>query len=304
MANDKVITTQALIDKFKEALADKWGYIWGTDGTMWTAAKQKELEKTTDADRAKGRAYGSKWIGHMVADCSGLFSWAFKQLGGYMYHGSDTMYRKYCTEKGELVKGQRSGGGTLKPGTAVFVWNGKKYSHVGLYVGDGIVIEAMGTIKGVTTSKVTATKWTNWGELKGVDYSGVKPDPDPGPEDKPMIKRGSSGPYVVECQEDLIYLGYDVGKTGADGKFGANTEKAVKEFQKDHDGPDGRALKVDGIVGDATWWALDEAMKPQPGPTPEKKYSVIIHGLTYAQAEEIAAKYPGAEIVEEVGGNA
>jgi hypothetical protein len=41
---------------------------------------------------------------------------------------------------------------------------------VGLYVGDGTGIEAMGTINGVTTSKVTAGKWTYWGELTGVDY--------------------------------------------------------------------------------------------------------------------------------------
>ncbi len=89
-----MISVQNLIEKFRQALSEKWGYIWGTAGENWTAAKQKELEKTTDADRAQGRAYGSKWIGHRVADCSGLFSWAFRQLGGYMYHGSDTMYRK------------------------------------------------------------------------------------------------------------------------------------------------------------------------------------------------------------------
>ena len=181
MANERVISTQALIDKFKEALADKWGYIWGTDGTMWTAAKQKNLEKTTDADRENSRKYGAKWIGHMVADCSGLFSWSFKQLGGYMYHGSDTMYRKYCTDKGTLVKGVRSDGQGLKPGTAVFVWKEAKgkYTHVGLYVGDGTVIEAAGAKQGVITSKITNSKWTNWGELKGVDYSGTDPEPAP-----------------------------------------------------------------------------------------------------------------------------
>ena len=69
-----MILSQALIEKFQQALKEKWGYIWGTSGGLWTVAKQKELEKTTYADRAQGRKYGSKWIGHMVADCSGLFS--------------------------------------------------------------------------------------------------------------------------------------------------------------------------------------------------------------------------------------
>ena len=180
VANEKVISSQALIEKFRQAIDNNWGYIWGTAGEMWTAAKQKELEKTPDANRANSRKYGSKWIGHMVADCSGLFSWAFKQLGGYMYHGSDTMYRKYCTEKGELKKGRRTDGATLKPGTAVFTWNGDTYSHVGLYVGGDTVIEAAGANQGVIKSKLTATKWTNWGELKGVDYSGEEPKPEPG----------------------------------------------------------------------------------------------------------------------------
>ena len=62
------------------------------------------------------------------------------------------------------------------------------------------------------------------------------------------------------CQEDLIQLGYSVGKSGADGIFGKNTENGVKAFQRDHDDRDGRALAVDGIVGQKTWGALDDAM--------------------------------------------
>ena len=58
--------------------------------------------------------------------------------------------------------------------------NGNK-SHVGLYIGDGKVIEAASTAKGVVTSKVTDAKWKCWGELKGVDY-GPKPEPQPVPK--------------------------------------------------------------------------------------------------------------------------
>lgn len=168
-----MISARALIEKFCQALNDHWGYIWGTAGVYWTAARQAQIEKTTDKSRAMSRQYGSKWIGHWVADCSGLFSWAFAQLGGYMYHGSNTMWNQYCTSKGELVKGKRADGQELIPGTAVFTYNKKekKRGHVGLYIGDGLVIEAEGTIKGVITSKITASKWVEWGELKGVDYN-------------------------------------------------------------------------------------------------------------------------------------
>ena len=278
-----MIAAQALIEKFRLALREKWGYIWGTAGEKWTETKQRQLEKTTDSNRAQGRKYGKKWIGHTVADCSGLFSWAFRQLGGTMYHGSDTMYRKWCTEKGELRKGKRTDCAALKPGTAVFVWNGSRYSHVGLFVGDETVIEAMGTINGVTTTKVTAGKWTHWGELTGVNYAGEnaeccdrcyqkaeKPfdscsmatvtqieDLDSCStmqnselnvecKDWPMLRKGSKGESVKELQEVLERKGYSVGACGIDGKFGKDTLAAVKAFQKDH------GLKTDGIVGPVT----------------------------------------------------
>lgn len=174
MANEVVITTQALMDKFQYALNENYGYIYGAAGELWTATKQ------ASATREQTVKYGKQWICHYVADCSGLFTWAFKQLGGYMYHGSNTMYLQYCTAKGKLKNGKREDGQELKPGTAVFVWKEKdqKYGHVGLYMGNGIVIEAASTQKGVITSKVTDTKWSNWGELKGVDY-GVSPTPVP-----------------------------------------------------------------------------------------------------------------------------
>ncbi len=288
-----MISAQDLIGKFNLALSEKWGYIWGTSGETWTAAKQKELEKTTDSDRAQGRKYGSKWIGHRVADCSGLFSWAFKQLGGYMYHGSDTMYRKYCENKGELKSGKRTDNATLKPGTAVFVWSGKKYSHVGLYAGDGTVIEAMGTIAGVTTTRVTLGKWTHWGELTGVDYTGAQTAPDVVPagtsvpavisggagKSSPSLRRGSKGQAVQEMQETLQRLGYDLGPCGADGDFGKATEAAVKRFQADN------GLEADGICGPKTWAKLEQ--------TEEKTWSVRITGLTREKAEEIAGQYGG-----------
>lgn len=284
-----MISTSDLISKFKYALSNKWGYIWGTAGEKWTAAKQAEIEKTTDKNREKARQYGSKWIGHYVADCSGLFSWAFKQLGGYMYHGSDTMFRKYTTANGQLSKGKRTDGQTLLPGTALFTYNSsdKKYGHVGLFIGDNTVIEAEGTIHGVVTSKASG-KWTYWGELKGVDY-GHSPSPEPPtPTTKPTIRRGDSGQYVTLAQTELINKGYSCGSFGADGQFGAATEKAVIQFQKDHN------LTADGIIGAKTWAALDST-------EPAIKYTVTIPHLSTSQAEALLRQYPDATKTEERG---
>jgi len=272
-----MINADDLITKFLYAKQQNWGYIWGTQGEKWTAEKQKELERTTDADRAQGRKYGNKWIGHVVADCSGLFSWAFKKLGGTMYHGSNTMYLKYCTDKGELKKGRRADGKELKPGTAVFVWNGSTYSHVGLFIGDDTVIEAANTQKGVTTSKASATKWTHWGELKGVEYMRTG--------GKPTLRKGSKGEYVQAAQTMLMQKGYDLGKWGADGDFGSQTEKAVKQFQQDH------GLKADGVIGADTWTALEEAGS--------NLYTVTIPHVPKFKAEALIREYEGASMKEE-----
>lgn len=282
------ISNLALADKFQMALNDKWGYIWGTSGEEWTAAKQAALEKTTDGDRAQGRKYGKKWIGHMVADCSGLFTWAFRKLGGTMYHGSNTMYLKWCVSKGELKNGKRTDGKALKVGTAVFVWNGKTYSHVGLYVGGGLVIEAMGTISGVTTSKVTATKWTHWGELTGVEYDELNTPVDVKPiegNEMPTLKRGSKGPDVIRLQTILSGLGYSLGPCGIDGDFGKATEAAVKAMQKD------AGIKVDGVVGKQSWEALLGGSSA--------KYTVTIKHLSKTQADELKNKYKDITIIEE-----
>lgn len=139
--------------------------IYGTWGTLWTAEKQAK------ATREQTVKYGSKWIGHMVTDCSGLLRWALYQLGESIVHHARYQYTDYCKRKGKLINGLREDGSAILPGTAVFLQgNQDKIHHVGVYVGDNTCIEAKGTIYGVVTSELT--HWDHWGELKMVDYSG------------------------------------------------------------------------------------------------------------------------------------
>ena len=195
------ITAVDLIAKFQYALDNGWGYILNTWHTSWTQSLQngkvnymvkkygsnwKTNNNAKNDDSYYAALYGARWIGHWVTDCSGLFYWAFKELGGYMYHGSNTMWNKYCESKGKLASGKRTDGKTLKPGTAVFVLKGtSNRSHVGLYIGNGKVIEASGTQAGVCVSDITNKKWCEWGELKGVDFDGAA-TPTPVPEPEPV----------------------------------------------------------------------------------------------------------------------
>ena len=110
-----------------------------------------------------------------AVDCSGSFTYWYKQAGGYMYHGSNTMWRKYSTEKGKI------GSINLVPGMAVYKWrnDGKEPSsyqddgignfyHVGLYIGNNRVVEAKGTKYGVVYSDID--QWTHASRQKNTEY--------------------------------------------------------------------------------------------------------------------------------------
>lgn len=306
-----VMSSEALIAVFEQALDDKWGYIWGTAGIEWTKAKQKQKvdymvnkygtnwEKNSEAKQDtyyRAALVGEKWIGHKVADCSGLFKYAFEKYKIYIAHGSNTTYLSYCKSKGKLQNGRRTDGQKLKPGTAVFVYDKGKdnYKHIGLYVGGSKVIEAQGTDAGVTVSNISASKWTNWGELKNVNY-----ETDTGfPTDtgwRPTIRKGDKGEYVKEAQTMLYNLGYDLGKWGIDSDFGSATQNAVREFQRDHN------LSQDGVVGPLTWDTLQKASEAikQPSENTDEYYTVHIKHLTKTQAEALKNTYPECTIDKE-----
>ena len=67
----------------------------------------------------------------------------------------------------------------------------------------------------------------------------------------PTLRRGSVSTYVLILQDALNALGYNTNTL--DGKFGSNTERAVRAFQSNV------SLAVDGIVGCNTWKKLTAA---------------------------------------------
>jgi len=62
-----------------------------------------------------------------------------------------------------------------------------------------------------------------------------------------QFRVGDRGDEIVEIQDKLVVLGYDV---MADGDFGPATVEAVKDFQKS------QGIKADGLIGPATYTAL------------------------------------------------
>lgn len=232
-----MINANDLCDLFRQARAERWGYIWGKSGQVWTQANQDA------ATREQTVLYGQKWVGKRVADCSGLFVWAYKQLGASIYHGSNTIYNKYTVAD---RRGKVTDMTQIRPGTAVFQLSNGNRHHIGLYVGNGVVVEAKGTYYGVVES--TVDKWAEWGELSDVDYSAVSYEAYTAP--LPTLRKGSKGENVSHLQE-LLNVAYPDNQIKVDGIFGSGTLAAVKAFQKDN------GLTVDGIVGAKTWAALE-----------------------------------------------
>lgn len=66
----------------------------------------------------------------------------------------------------------------------------------------------------------------------------------------PTIRNGAQGVAVKVMQRLLMANGANLSGYGADGKFGNETEKAVKAFQTAHN------LSPDGVCGPLTWAAL------------------------------------------------
>ena len=266
-----------------------WPYIFGDRGQYCTIAHRKavynkgpdkkeyaNVRKTCQAIRENnptGSCSGCKWYpnGKRVRsfDCRGFTYWILLQIYGWKLQGSG------CTSQWNNADNWKAQGEVkdgIPQGVIVCLFyykkdkNGKRtktLEHTGLYY-NGETCECS---SGVQHSKTLNKKWEVWGIPACVDI--VPPQPDPGPEPtppgpepekKPTIRRGDRGPYVKLCQEDLMALGYSVGSSGADGIFGKNTESGVKAFQKDHKDRDGKQLKADGIVGEKTWGALDDAI--------------------------------------------
>lgn len=68
-------------------------------------------------------------------------------------------------------------------------------------------------------------------------------------QSEPVLKIGSAGLPVRRAQKRMSLVGYQVGDV--DGRYGAQTEAAVKTLQQQH------SIGVDGIVGPKTWDVID-----------------------------------------------
>lgn len=163
-----MIKASQIIAWIKQHVGD--GYIYGAIGQVCTTELLKAKQAQYGAlmgegyyqkggDYTKGRC--AKWLGKWVNDCSGLFKAARKVLSGVWKDVSAQGTYGQCTKRGTIASMP------LTPGCTLYMWSNKKgrMSHVGIYIGNGLVIEARGVDYGIVVTKLNERQWTHWGWL-------------------------------------------------------------------------------------------------------------------------------------------
>lgn len=268
-----------------------WPYCFGAWGEECTPANRKRrarddhptiVSKCQVLSGKKSDCTGCQWYpeGKRVRmfDCRGFTDWVLKQFGIDLTGEGATS--QWNTATNWEAKGAID---TIPDDVLVclFVQNGSKMEHTGFgYKGASCECSS-----GVQYFEKRKAKWTHWAMPAGIGGDVPVPVP-PEPDKKPTLRKGDAGPYVTLAQTELLQRGYDLGSWGADGKFGAQTEKAVKQFQTDW------GLTADGIIGPKTWAMLES--------TPAKVlYTVSVPHMSLKDAEALAALYDGAQIIKE-----
>jgi hypothetical protein len=126
------------------------------------------------------------------------------------------------------------------------------------------------------------------GEGEGA-LEGQEPGTGPDVSSKPMLRRGSRGPSVVELQTRLNEKGTDPA-LDPDGIFGRLTQAAVIAFQT------ANALVPDGIVGILTWGALLAGGPDIPPVDPLADLPVEVLGHGASEAAVAAARQAAVEL--------
>lgn len=295
------ISITRFVSALGEALARGDGYIMGAYGqNPKTGSLDLAVTECKAAWKPTGYYYNQytdpaqhaqalKWREHCVRvwDCNGLAEGIYQLETGININSKARYnYAQWCNPKGEgMIPASKR-----VAGAAVF-WGSTaaKIEHVAYLFepvdpakpsGDWWIVEARGVMDGVIKTKLSKRKPKYWGWMSEYfDYEKTSDFP---------IYRGEVGDTVKKMQEGLIKLGYNLGKWGADGEFGAATEAAIKAFQKDYGMPE------TGVFSETDAKILEDALTKR-----EDTYTILIRGVHQAEMEAMKARWPDCEVVKE-----
>ena len=150
-------------------------YVYGMKGKVMTQANFDYLQNTYGA-KMVWNSDESK-IGKVSVDCSGLISWYTGKIKGSGQFAAESKLQPINTI-------------SLAPIGAA-VW---RQGHIGVYIGNGEIIEARGSQFGTVRTKVGQRDFTHWFLLKDIEYV---------EEDKEMVEKGK---IIVDGEEQVVEM--------------------------------------------------------------------------------------------------
>ena len=146
-----------------------WGYVWGTYGNELTESLLAyKVSQYPDGVGNHENFIRAHWLGGRTTDCVGL-------IKGYSWLSPETMTIDYGTHGMPDIGANQMYYSATESGTidtmpdipGLAVWHD---GHIGVYIGGGQVIEAMGTKYGVVKTELAGRGWTHWLKIPYISY--------------------------------------------------------------------------------------------------------------------------------------
>lgn len=168
-ANPTTKNATDLVTYAVHAWESGWGYVWGTYGNVLTESLLAyKVSQYPDGVGNHENFIRAHWLGGRTTDCVGL-------IKGYSWLSPETMTIDYGTHgmpdigANQMYYTARESGpiSTMPDIPGLAVWH---EGHIGVYIGNGQVIEAMGTRYGVVKTELANRGWTHWLKVPYIRY--------------------------------------------------------------------------------------------------------------------------------------
>lgn len=186
-----------LVKWAQNAASQHWGYVWGTYGhVLDDALLSAKLEQYPTHVGNYEDFIRSNWLGGRTADCIGL-------IKGYSWYDPATGHINYATNGMPDINADYMAHSVAEKGTidtipeipGLAVW---RSGHIGIYIGNGKVVEAKATKIGVVETNLSDGTWTHWIKIPYINYIEETTEPEEPEPIEPLEPDEPAPPEPVE----------------------------------------------------------------------------------------------------------